>query len=152
MSGYISTIREKIGHDTLMIVGAGVFVHKNGKLLLQRRLDDGCWADHGGGLELGETLEDTARRELLEETGLTAETLEIIGVYSGPDRMHTYPNGDKGCVIGVYYLCEAFSGTLKPQAEEVADLQWFPLDALPDNIMHLARQPLADCLAILKSR
>ncbi len=152
MNDYIESIRQYIGHNPLLIIGSGVFIHQNGKLLLQRRRDDGTWADHGGSLELGETLEDTARREVLEETGLTLHKLDLLGVFSGPDRMHTYPNGDQCYVIGVYYLCEDFSGTLAPQVEEVSDLQWFALDALPDNIMHLAREPLAACLQALRAR
>jgi 8-oxo-dGTP pyrophosphatase MutT (NUDIX family) len=152
MNDYIDTVRLKIGHDTLMLVGAGVFVHRDGKLLLQKRRDDGTWADHGGCLELGETLEDTARRELLEETGLTAGKLALLGVYSGPDRMHVYPNGDQAYIVGVYYLCDDFTGDLRPQAEEVSDLRWFPLDSLPADIMSLAREPLERCLEILRER
>jgi len=152
MNGYIDTIRAKIGHDSLMLVGAGVFVYRDGKMLLQRRKDDGTWADHGGCLELGETLEDTARRELLEETGLSAGKLTLIGAFSGPGRMHVYPNGDRAYMIGVYYLCEDFTGELIPQADEVTDLRWFPLDALPADILHLSREPLQKCLEILRGR
>ena len=152
MNDYIPSIRAKIGHDRLLLVGAGVFVHKEGQLLLQRRKDDGTWADHGGCLEIGETLEDTARREMLEETGLRAGKLTMLGVYSGPDRLHTYPNGDKTCVVGVYYLCEDFTGTPLTHTEETSDLRWFPLDALPKHIMPLAQKPLADCLEYLRTR
>lgn len=152
MNDYIASVRRKIGHDTLLLVGAGVFIHQNGKLLLQRRRDDGTWADHGGCIEIGETLEDTARREMLEETGLTAGKLELIGVFSGPERLHTYPNGDQAYMIGVYYLCEDYSGKPLTQSDETTDLRWFPLDALPENIMPLAREPLRKCLEILRFR
>jgi ADP-ribose pyrophosphatase YjhB (NUDIX family) len=152
MNDYIPTIRQKIGHDTLLLVGAGVFVHQNGRLLLQRRKDDGTWADHGGCIEIGETLEDTARREMFEETGLTAGKLELIGVYSGPGRLHTYPNGDKAYMVGVYYLCEDFTGTPLAQTDETTDLRWFPLGALPSNIMSLAKEPLRKCLEVLRTR
>ena len=152
MNEYIPSMRSRIGHDTLLLAGAGVFVHQNGSLLLQRRRDDGTWADHGGCMEIGETLEETARRELTEETGLTAGPLTLIGVYSGPERLHTYPNGDKVCFVSVYYLCEEFTGTLRPQTDELTELRWFPLDGLPVSVMHLARQPLEACLALLRAR
>jgi 8-oxo-dGTP pyrophosphatase MutT (NUDIX family) len=152
MNDYIASVRKLIGHTMLLLVGAGVFIHQDGKLLLQRRRDDDNWADHGGCAEIGETVEETARREVLEETGLTAGKLTLIGVFSGPDRVHTYPNGDQTYVIGVYYLCEDFTGTLRPQAEEVTDLQWFDLDHLPDSIMPLCQRPLDTCVAVLKSR
>lgn len=152
MNDYIATIRRKIGHDRLLLVGAGVFVHQNGKLLLQRRRDDGCWGDHGGSLELGETPEETARRELLEETGLSAGRLEPLGVYAGPDFYFTYPNGDQVYLVGHFYLCEDFSGALVPQAEELSDLRWFALDALPAPLSRLIRRPLQDCLRLLRER
>ena len=77
MTDYIKSMRKYIGHERLLIVGAGVCIHKEGKLLLQKRLDNGCWAaDHGGCSELGETVEETAKRELLEETG--ESTSEIM--------------------------------------------------------------------------
>lgn len=152
MNDYISVVRAKIGHDRLLLVGAGVFIHQDGKLLLQRRKDDDTWADHGGCLEIGETLEDTARRETMEETGLTVGKLELIGVFSGPDRMHTYPNGDEAFMVGVYYLCEDFTGTPLSQTDETTDLRWFPVGALPSNIMPLAREPLKRCLEVLNVR
>ncbi len=152
MNDYISAIRAKIGHDRLMLAGVGVFIHQNGKLLLQRRRDDGSWGDHGGCMEFDETPEDTARRELFEETGLTAGKLEFLGVYSGPDFYHTYPNGDQIYLVGIFYLCEDFSGTPVTQTDETTDLQWFAIDALPDNLSHIIRRPLADCIARLKDR
>jgi 8-oxo-dGTP pyrophosphatase MutT (NUDIX family) len=152
MNDYIASIRAKIGHDRLLLVGAGVFVHRDGKLLLQRRRDDGSWGDHGGSLEIGETVEDAARRELFEETGLTAGKLTFLGVYSGADFYHTYPNGDQVYLVGHFYLCEDYSGTPVTQTDETTDLQWFALDELPANIMPIIRRPLADCLKLLRSR
>ena len=152
MPGYIKNMRKYIGHERLLVVGAGVFIHKDGKLLLQKRKDNGFWADHGGCVELGETLEDTAKRELFEETGLTAHSLELIGVFSGSDFFYTYPNGDKVAIIVVTYLCEDFSGELTPDINEVEDLQWFELDNLPENISPMVMPPLTRCIEVLKER
>ena len=110
MTEYIKSMRKHIGHERLLIVGASVFIHKNGKLLLQKRKDNGCWADHGGCCELGETVEETAKRELLEETGLTACSLELLGVFSGKELFYTYPNGDMVSNVNIAYLCENFIG------------------------------------------
>lgn len=66
---YIKEIRKKIGHDMLLYLGAGVIVYREGKILLQKRQDNGSWALHAGGIEIGKSLEETARRELLKETG-----------------------------------------------------------------------------------
>lgn len=152
MNDYIDSIRKQIGHQPLLLVGAGVFVYSNSKLLLQKRRDNGMWADHGGCTEIGETLEQTASREMQEETGLVPTKLDYIGIFSGPDRMHTYPNGDQAYMIGVYYLCDQFTGELAMQAEEVLDLQWFALNDLPSNIAPLAKEPLDACLSLLRKR
>lgn len=133
--GYVSEIRKKIGHDPLLIVGASVIVtDKKGRVLLQHRADNGLWGYHGGCVELAENTEDAARRELLEETGLTAGKMTLLGVFSGPEMRYTYPNGDRASVVDVVYLCSDFSGELRPQPEEVAELRWFaPADIPADD-------------------
>ena len=118
---YISKIREKIGHELLIYLGAGVIVYSDEKILLQKRKDNGTWALHAGGIEVGEELEETARRELFEETGLKAGKLELLGIYSGQDRFITYPNMDQVYMPGLYYICRDFTGSLRPQMSEVEE-------------------------------
>ena len=144
--GYIMDLRQVVGHRKLLMPGAGVFPIRDGRVLLQRRKDNGLWADHGGAVELSEKVEDAARREMLEETGLIAGELALLGIYSGPEMDYVYPNGDQVSIIGMYFTCEDFSGTVKLQAEEVTELKWFPLDQLPerDEISPMSRQPLYD--------
>ncbi|MCL2375931.1 MAG: NUDIX hydrolase [Defluviitaleaceae bacterium] len=142
MSDYIRYIREKVGHDVVIMVGCGVFVYKDGKLLLQRRKDSGCWAMHGGSMEIGETTEETASRELFEETGLIAKKLELLGIFSGPDMMHTYPNGDKVYIVGITYICQKFSGNLLSETDETTELKWFDINNLPADINPPDKRPL----------
>lgn len=144
--GYIMDLRKIVGHRRLLMPGAGVFPIREGKVLLQRRRDNGLWADHGGSVELSEKVEDAARREMLEETGLIVGELTLLGIYSGTEMDYVYPNGDQVSIIGMYFTCEDFTGTVKLQAEEVTELKWFPLDQLParDEISPMSRQPLYD--------
>ena len=148
---YISQIREKIGHELLIYLGAGVIVYDEGKILLQERKDNGAWALHAGGIEIGEAFEETARRELFEETGLIAEELELLGVYSGQDRFMTYPNGDEVYMPGIYYICCDFTGELRPQSEEVKELRWFKLQEIPDNIHKPNRRVLNDFIDLISN-
>ena len=67
MANYIKDIREKIGHDAVFMPAVGAVIYENGKILLQKRQDDGKWATHGGCMELGETYLQTLERELKEE-------------------------------------------------------------------------------------
>ena len=134
MDGYIKSMREKVGHDTIIMVGAVVFIHKDGKVLLQKRKDNNCWASHGGAMEIGETIEETARRELEEETGLVAGELKFLGVFSGKELIYTYPNGDKVCNVCIGYVCQNFSGELQTETTEASELKWFNINELPINI------------------
>ena len=131
---YVEQLRKKIGHDEYIGVGAGIFIYKDRNVLLQKRKDNGCWSMHAGGLEIGETVEEAAKRELLEETGLTANTLCLLGVFSGEDMRYTYPNGDKVSIVQIIYTCNDFSGDITREQEEVSELKWFDINEIPDNI------------------
>lgn len=82
---YVKELRAIVGHRPLILPGSVVLiVNENNELLLQHR-NDGGWGLPGGLMELGESLEDTARREVKEETGLNIGELRQLGVFSGPD-------------------------------------------------------------------
>jgi 8-oxo-dGTP pyrophosphatase MutT (NUDIX family) len=134
MNGYVKAMRALIGTRPLMVCGASVIVVDDGRVLLQRRRDNDSWGYHGGSLELGERTEETARRELEEETGLRAEELELLGVFSGPELHYVYPHGDEVYIVDVVYVCRRASGSLRGERSEVNELRWFPLEQLPENI------------------
>ena len=132
MSNYIMDLRGIVGHRPLLQVGASVIVEDHdGRVLLQRRADNHLWGYAGGSVELDEVVEDAAARELFEETGLHAKSLELFGVFSGPDLHYTYPNGDEVSNVDIVYLCREWDGTLTPQEKEVEELRFFAADALP---------------------
>lgn len=137
MTEYIKTMRGYVGHRTIMQVGASVvIVREDGAMLLQRRSDNGLWGYHGGSVELGEDTRDAAKRELFEETALTAEDLELHGVYSGKDTFYRYPNGDEVFNVDILYICRRWSGEPSPQKGEVEELRWFaPQDLPPDEMI-----------------
>ena len=62
-----------------------LIIYNNGKILLQKREDNGCWAIHGGGIELGEQYIDTLNREIQEELNIKPINPELMGIYSGKD-------------------------------------------------------------------
>jgi ADP-ribose pyrophosphatase YjhB (NUDIX family) len=63
---------------------AAVVLDGEGRILLQRRSDNGLWGLPGGSVEIGEAVRDAIKREVREETGLTVEVVRLIGVYSNP--------------------------------------------------------------------
>ena len=143
MSNYIMDLRQVVGHRPLLQVGASVIVvDPEGRILLQLRSDDRCWGYAGGSVELDEVVEDAARRELSEETGLTAGSLELYGVFSGKDTHHVYPNGDEVSNVDIVYVCRHYSGELRCQAGEVEELRFFRTDEIPENLSPPIRKPL----------
>ncbi|WP_270567560.1 NUDIX hydrolase [Clostridium beijerinckii] len=134
MDEYIKRLRKHIGNSPLLLVAAGAIIYKNRKILLQRRADSGKWAIHGGVLELGETVEETVKRELNEEIGINPIELKFYKVFSGEDMHTVYPNGDEVYYINVIFLCDKYEGELKEDNNEVTELKWFDVDNLPVDI------------------
>ena len=101
--------------------------NKKLSVLLVKRLDkDNGWALPGGFLEKGENLEDCARRELKEETGVEVPYLSHFSNYSDPNRDSRHQ------VISVAYLAVHPSGKLRLRANsDVLDLNWFNINELP---------------------
>ena len=143
MSSYIMDLRKIVGHRPLLQVGASVIVEdKDGRILLQLRSDNHCWGYAGGSVELDEKVEDAAKRELFEETGLIANSLELFGVFSGIDTHYVYPNGDEVSNVDIVYICKDYSGELRCQEGEVDDLIFFEIDRIPNNISKPIEKPL----------
>ncbi|WP_436878026.1 NUDIX domain-containing protein [Mammaliicoccus sciuri] len=90
---YISSLRDKVGHAPVILVGALVLIfNKDKQLLLQLRSDNESWGLPGGTMELGESFEEAATREVYEETNLEIQNLKFITNFSGKDYHMVYPN------------------------------------------------------------
>ena len=135
--GYIQDLRSLVGHRPLIFVGAvTIIVDELGRLLLQqRKFPNGVWGITGGLMELGESTEDVARREIFEETGLKVEKLNLINVYSGPQNYIKAENGDEFYVVTVAYYSMGFEGELNIDQSESITFDFFYPDELPKNIV-----------------
>lgn len=135
MTDYIKEMRAVIGHKPLMLVGTSIIAYKDDMILLQKRADFGTWAYPGGLMELGEEPEVSAKREFREETGLIAQEIKLFGVFGGEKRHFCYPNGDEVYITDIVYTCNKFMETGKSPDDEVLDLKWFPVNAIPTDLM-----------------
>ncbi len=116
---------EEISKLKIPFVGVGCIVHRAGRFLLVRH-HDGLWGPPGGHLDFGESIEDCARRETLEETGVRVMDPEFVAI-----------TNDLLAGIGKHYVtvwmrAEAAETTSAIQDQaEIAAVGWFALDALP---------------------
>lgn len=111
----------KMTRDKSPSLAVDVLIEMNGRLVLIKRKDEpfkGSWAIPGGFVEHGETVEEAARREAEEETGLKVELTDIIGVFSEPDR------DPRGHIISICFGAKRQGGDLRP-ASDAADVKVF---------------------------
>jgi 8-oxo-dGTP diphosphatase len=104
---------------------------------------EGMWALPGGFIEMDETLEESARREFREETGLQARKLIQLGTYGDPGR------DPRGRTISVAYLAEVSAVQAPTAGDDADDARWFPLAKLP-RLAFDHREILRDARSFLK--
>ena len=134
--GYVEDLRKLVGHHPLILVGSTVvLMDRKGRILLQqRKFPKGKWGLPGGLMELGESTEDTAKREVYEETGLTIKNLKLINVHSS-SRLSKAENGDEFYVVTIAYYSHHFEGQLRINQDESIDLQFLYPHQFPDDMV-----------------
>ena len=124
--GYIMNLRKHVGHEPLIGLGATTLVFNDKKeLLLNLRTDTDTWGIPGGSMELYETIEETAVRELKEEADISAYELELVTILSGKEYYFEYPNGDKMCTVIVLFKVLNYTGDIKVADNESKQLKFF---------------------------
>ena len=111
---YIHELRKLTGSRKLILNCSGVVIEKDGKVLFQRRSDNGKWGLIGGLVEMNETYAQAAVREAREETGLEVKLTSFLGIFHNHDMV--WANGDAAHVISAVYTAEIVSG--EPRIDE----------------------------------
>jgi ADP-ribose pyrophosphatase YjhB (NUDIX family) len=122
-------------HAVLPAVCAAIF-DGDGQVLLERRSDNGFWGLPGGAVEVGESVEQAVKREVMEETALVVEVKRLVGVYSDPRRnnIHTYPSGSVVNWVAIVFECVRVDGELRI-SHESTDIRYFHVDDLPGKTL-----------------
>jgi 8-oxo-dGTP pyrophosphatase MutT (NUDIX family) len=129
---YILELRALVGHRPIICPGSTVLIlDDQNRVLLQHRTDTKTWGTIGGSCELGESLEETAIREALEEADVTIFELEFLGMLSGKKYFFEYPNGDQIYNVGAVYVSRNWTGMPKADRLEGSEVKFFALDEVP---------------------
>ncbi len=132
ISDYYRKLREKVGTDLLILPSvAAVIRNEESEILFQYPTNREYWSLPAGAIEPGESPAEAVVREVWEETGLTIEPINIIGVFGGKDFRHTYANGDQVEYQVTVYECKIVSGTLEAVGGESEILKYFKEDNVP---------------------
>jgi 8-oxo-dGTP pyrophosphatase MutT (NUDIX family) len=133
MSPYVRELRGLIGTRLLLLPAVAALIRdESGRILLQRRADDGRWNLPAGAVDPGESPAEAVVREVREETGLQVVPTRVAGVFGGGDAFRVrYPNGDEVEFSVAVFECAVTGGDLDPSNDETAELGWFALDERP---------------------
>ncbi|WP_281974286.1 NUDIX hydrolase [Halobacillus litoralis] len=144
--GYVEDLRAIVGHRPLIFVGAVVIISdEEGKVLLQQRTSPyGAWGLPGGLMELGESTEEVAEREVYEETGLKVENLQLMNVYSGENQFIKAANGDEFYVVTTVYYTKEFHGDYQMGPDESLQFQFIHPDYFPEQMIRSHREMLKE--------
>ncbi|MFD2629484.1 NUDIX hydrolase [Oceanobacillus kapialis] len=132
---YYKYLRQYVGHKPIILPGSVVIIlNEQNEVLLQKR-HDGYWALPGGLMDLGESFEQVAKREVFEETGLEVNNLELLNVFSGSEYYLKVPNGDELYSVTAVYFTRNVSGDLKVDYSESEKMQYFPINDVPNELL-----------------
>lgn len=127
-------LRQHTGPDRVITLGAGALIQNGrGQVLLTLRRE-GLWGIPAGLMELGETISGTLVREAKEEMNVEIAVRELVGVFTGPDTYHTYPDGNQVQIVSTLFRADLLSDDFKPDGDETRDIAWFDPDQLPEMV------------------
>jgi ADP-ribose pyrophosphatase YjhB (NUDIX family) len=118
-----------------IVVAVTAFVVKDGRLLLIRRTDNDLWALPGGAQDFGEFIAETAVRETFEESGITVEITDIVGLYTNPAHVVEYSDGEVRQQFSICFRAAYVSGE-PTTSDESSEVRWVPKDELTSLNIH----------------
>lgn len=126
---FIRDLRRSVGQVELWLPGITAVVVRGDDVLLVRRSDNGEWSPVTGIVDPGEEPGVTARREVLEETGVEVSVDRLAWVQALPTITHV--NGDVATYLDHTFACSYLRGEPHVADDESLEVRWCPLDALP---------------------
>ncbi len=119
-----------------IVVAATVFVQDDqDRVLLIRRTDNGLWALPGGAQDFGEYIADAAVRETAEEAGITVAVDDVVGIYTNPNHVVEYSDGEVRQQFSICFRATYVSG--EPEtSNESSEVRWVGAGELDSLQIH----------------
>ena len=132
--------------DATHVAASGIVFNTNGEILLEKRADNAWWGLPGGHVDVGESVEQAAVREIWEETGVRTRVKRLVGMYSDPQYnvIGEYGGSLIHFVVAIFE-CEYVSGELQV-SDESTDVRYFPAGSLPADTLLCDVQAIRDAL------
>jgi len=122
--------------NSIVPAASAIVTDDQGRILLQRRADNQLWSIPGGRMEVGETIAQTAVREVEEETGLQVEPERLVGTYSNPNHVVEYGDGEIRQQFSICFACHPVGGQLASSTDESLEVGFFTPAEIEDLPMH----------------
>jgi ADP-ribose pyrophosphatase YjhB (NUDIX family) len=94
-----------------------IVADEQGAILMVHKTDNDLWALPGGGMDVGESMADTVVREVKEETGVDVEVTGLIGIYSNPNHVMAYDDGEVRQQCSICFTTRMLGGQLATSSE-----------------------------------
>lgn len=119
----------------------------NGRILMERRSDNGRWGLPGGTHDVGESIAQTVIREVMEETGLTVEVDRMVGIYTDPRRVIAFSDGEVRQEFSICFAARVVDGAIKSSSESF-EVRWVQISELEElDIAPTTRSRIDDALS-----
>jgi ADP-ribose pyrophosphatase YjhB (NUDIX family) len=121
--------------NSIVIAVSAFVLDGDEQLLMIRRTDNGYYALPGGRHELGETMTQTVVRETEEETGIVVEVTSLVGIYSNPDHVMAYDDGEVRQEFSICFRARPVAGAPRT-SDESSEVVWVPRTELGGIDVH----------------
>ncbi len=140
---------DRIGRSAPLVAGCAAIIWdpSRGKILLTRRSDNGRWCLPGGRMESGESAAEACAREVFEETGLRVRVTRLIGIYTSPDFVIEYADGNRFQIVAMSFEAEVIGGELVLSIETTEYGYFTPAQIKSMDLVEHHVQRIADAVA-----